>query len=530
MSDPSNKPPRKKLGLKAPAEPVASDKPEARKKPVRWSPLQRDRARSTTEAPPPASAKKTKTNKANKPARPGKTDQPARGAAEGRRRPPQDGPARTPGQAQANRQAPAGEQRPRPAKPEGERRRPVKAEPVRLAFFAPCPRGLEALLGKELAHLGAVDILPASGGVGFAGDMQLAWRVNLWSRLAVRVLWQVGRGAYQSEEDLYVAALALPWPDLFAVDKTIAVRTVGHACALKSLNFVTLRIKDAVCDRFRQETEHRPSVETRTPDVPVLAYLDKERYTFYIDLSGDPLNRRGYRVEPAPAPLNENLAAGMLMLAGWEPEMPLLDPMMGGGTILLEAAMISLNMAPGLNRHFAFENLYGFDKVEWTRLRKDAQAEQAEPRQLPIYGADIDPAMVRAAGLNLKAAGLLDCVTLREGDVLEIPAPGRVGMIVSNPPYGVRLTVGQGASAPRPSREEIQPADFAVFYSALGDALKQRFAGWSAHFLSADPELPKEIGLKAAKRTPLYNGPLDCRLYEYRMVAGTMRDKPAMPD
>ena len=217
------------------------------------------------------------------------------------------------------------------------------------------------------------------------------------------------------------------------------------------------------------------------------------------------MNRRGYRVEPAPAPLNEILAAGLLKLSGWTPDQPLLDPMMGGGTILLEAAMIALDMAPGLNRHFAFENLIDFDKVEWARLRKDAQAVQGERRALPIYGCDIDPRMVRAAGLNLKAAGLLDCVTLREGDVLEIPAPAEHGVIVSNPPYGVRLE-----------------SDTA-FYDRLGDAMKQHFPGWVADYISADAEFPKHMRLAASRRIPLHNGPLDCRLYEYKLVAGTMR-------
>jgi putative N6-adenine-specific DNA methylase len=203
----------------------------------------------------------------------------------------------------------------------------------------------------------------------------------------------------------------------------------------------------------------------------------------------------------------------MLRLAGWTPEMPLLDPMMGGGTILLEAVLMALNIAPGLRRHFAFENLNNFDRVEWARLRKTAQAEQRDKRALPIYGCDIDPRMVHATETNLREAGLLDCVTLREADALEVEAPARVGLIVSNPPYGVRL----------------EHEDMAAFYRELGDNLKRRFAGWNAYLLSADVELPEHIGLKASRRTPLFNGPLECRLYEYRMVSGQMRRQRA-PD
>lgn len=408
---------------------------------------------------------------------------------------------------------PAGrEHRPKVAEERGGRKAPrpgrtmVAAALQSQRFFAPCPRGLEAELAKELTELGAEDALPSSGGVAFKGDLRMAWRVNLWSRLAVRVLQQVAQGRYRGEDDLYAAALALPWPEWFGPERTLAVHTVAHASPLKSLNFASLRIKDAVCDRFRADGGERPSVDTRSPDVPLLLYLERDAYTLYLDLTGAPLNRRGFRREAAAAPLNENLAAGILRLAGWRPDIPLLDPMMGGGTLLLEAAMLALNIAPGLKRHFAFEHLNSFDRVEWARLRKDAQAAAQAPRALPIYGCDIDAAMVRATETNLHAAGVLDCVRLKQADALTVGAPAAAGVLVSNPPYGVRLP----------------QSDPAAFYRALGDALKQRFAGWSAWLLSADPELPRRIGLKATRRIPLYNGALECRLYEYRLVSGRL--------
>ncbi len=386
---------------------------------------------------------------------------------------------------------------------------PAPASTVRYRFFVSCPRGLEQELAKELAEIGAGDQMPAHGGVTFLGDVHLAWKVNLWSRLAIRVLWQVAEGRYRTEDDLYEAGMEIDWPSLFDVSRTIAVTTVGKSSPLKSLNFVTLRIKDAVCDRFRAVCGERPSVETRDPQVPITLFLSEERYTLYLDLSGTPLNRRGYRVEAAAAPLNENLAAGLLKLAGWTPGIPLYDPMMGGGTILLEAALMTLNVAPGLKRHFAFENLANFDMIEWQRLRKNAQGEAQEPRSLPLFGSDIDPLMVRAAGLNLKAAGVFDCVRLMEADFLNVDPPLPEGMIVSNPPYGVRLG---------------QEEDLVAFYHAVGDNLKQHFPGWTACMISGDPEFPKAIGLKASRRTPLFNGPLECRLYEYRLVAGSNRE------
>jgi putative N6-adenine-specific DNA methylase len=380
--------------------------------------------------------------------------------------------------------------------------------PVGYQFFASCPRGLEEELSKELDALGATEIVPASGGVGFISDMRTGWKINLWSRLAIRVLWRVGEGHYKKEEDLYQAALALDWPSWFEVTRTIAVTTVGKNSPLPSLNFVSLRIKDAICDVFRAAVNERPSVNTRKPDIPLTLFLSSDRYTLYLDLSGEPLNRRGYRVQPSGAPLNENLAAGMLLLSGWTPGTPLYDPMMGGGTILLEAAMMSLNIAPGLRRHFAFENLKTFDRIEWLRLHKDAEAAVLEREPLPIFGSDIDPAMVRAAGLNLRAAGLFDCVRLMEADFLNVDPPTESGFIVSNPPYGVRMG----------SEEDLGP-----FYKEIGDNLKQHFPGWTVFLLSADPELPKRIGLQTTRRIPIYNGPLECRLVEYRLVAGSNR-------
>ena len=483
-----------------------SGEKDKRKRPLRWSPLARNRTRpaQATEAAP------EKAPDSKRPKHPSDQETGGRQAyrqERSRRKSPPAGPE------QAAHEA--------TRKPPREARSRAKA--VRIQFFAPCPRGLEAELAKELESLGALECLSGSGGVAFQGDIALAWKVNLWSRLAVRVLQQVASGTYRNEDDLYLSALKLPWPEWFSHEHTIAVRTVAHASPLTSLNFATLRIKDAVCDRFRQDDLPRPDVDSREPHVPILLYLERDQYTLYLDLSGPPLNRRGYRVDPAPAPLNENLAAGLLKLAGWTPDVPLLDPMMGGGTLLLEAAMIALNRAPGLKRHFTFENLISFDKVEWARLRKTAQAEALDKRQLAIYGCDIDPRMVEAAHRNLRAAGLDECVLIDEGDVLAVPAPEAAGIIVSNPPYGVRLGVGQGASAPQPARGEVRPEDFAAFYQGLGDALKQRFTGWTAFLLSADPELPRHIGLKSGRRTPLYNGPLECRLYEYRLVAGSHR-------
>src|SRR5258705_4631568 len=213
-------------------------------------------------------------------------------------------------------------------------------------YFAPCPRGLEPVLAQELAALDATDIKTADGGVHFAGSFLLGYRANLESRIASRVLWRVATAPYQSEDDIFKATLALPWPQWFDVARTIRVNLAAVRCPLKSLDFVTLRIKDAVCDAFRAKGGERPSVNTQTPDVRIHAFLTADQLTLYIDTSGEPLFNRGYRTATVEAPLRENLAAGIVRLSGWTPPEPLLDPMCGSGTIVIEAALIALNVAP----------------------------------------------------------------------------------------------------------------------------------------------------------------------------------------
>ncbi len=403
-----------------------------------------------------------------------------------------------------------------------------------LTFFAPCPRGLEAELALELAELGCDHATAGRGGVHFEAPMPQAWKVCLWSRLAIRVLWLIDHGTYQHEDDLYNAAITLPWPRWFTHDKTIVVHTVAHECPLKSLNFVTLRIKDGICDRFRADTGERPSINTREPDVPVLIYLDRDRYTLYLDLVGVPLNRRGYRVQPSAAPINENLAAGMLRLSGWEPGTPLLDPMMGGGTILLEAAMMALNQAPGLKRHFAFENLTGFREDLWARIVNQAERARKTPTELPLYGLDINPDMIRAAQANFRAASVGWCIRVAQGDALLMSPPTEHGMIVTNPPYGVRLgnasvEAAEGGDEDTQKRHIGVTEDLTPLYTGFGDALKKRFPGWTAWIISGDPTFATGIGLKAAQRIPLYNGALECRLFRYEVVAGQHRRKTTPP-
>lgn len=381
-------------------------------------------------------------------------------------------------------------------------------------FFAACPRGLEPVLAQELEALGAAAIAPAQGGVGFAGPLTLAYAVNLESRIASRVLWRVGAGHYRSEEDIYRATYALDWAGLFEPSATIRVNVAAVRSPLPSLDFITLRIKDAVCDKFRKQRGIRPSVDTAQPDVRIHAFVEAQQFTLYLDTSGEPLFKRGARVDAGEAPLRENLAAGILKLAGWTPQEPLLDPMCGSGTFLIEALRIAHGVAPGAQRRFAFEKLRGFDAQAWRRLQATAAARPAPNPRPAIFGADLYGEALKRARANLAAAGFDEAATLKQANMLELSAPCPHGVLVTNPPYGVRL----GA------QEEL-----AALYPRIGDALKKKFSGWRAYLFTADLRLPKLIGLAASKRTPLYNGALECRLYEFKIVAGSMRGRNSEP-
>ncbi|CAH1385877.1 THUMP domain-containing class I SAM-dependent RNA methyltransferase [Candidatus Nitrotoga sp. M5] len=375
-------------------------------------------------------------------------------------------------------------------------------------FFSPCPRGLETMLANELNALDAQDVRTTDGGVQFTGPFSLSYRVNLHSRIASRVLWRVAIAHYRNEQDIFDTAYAQPWNDWFGTSHTIRVNMTAIKCPLKSLDFATLKIKDAVCDKFRALTGNRPSVDTHTPDIRIHAFLESSRMTLYVDTSGDALFKRGVRQYTNVAPLRENLAAGILLLAGWQPGVPLLDPMCGSGTFLIEAALMSFNIAPGISRSFAFEKLKIFDATAWGEMRSQAQAAQKPVSKLPIFGSDLYGDELKAAQLNLVNAGLLEAVTLNQANVLEISAPADHGVLVANLPYGERMG----------DLEELQ-----ALYPKLGDVLKKKFGGWNAYLFTSDLRMPKFIRLSVSRRTLLFNGAIECRLFEYKMVAGSNR-------
>ncbi len=354
--------------------------------------------------------------------------------------------------------------------------------------------------------MGAQAVTTAAGGVAFNGSWETCYAANFHSRIASRILWRLGSFDYATEEDIYAAAHSVSWGQLFGVEKSIRVNLTAIKSPLKSLDFATLRIKDAVCDRFRDETGIRPDVDRLAPDVRIHCFLAHAEGTLYLDTSGEPLFKRGWRHASVEAPLRENLAAGIIKLTGWKFDEPLFDPMCGGGTFLIEAAAMALNEPPGAGRSFGFEKLAAFDLKAWNRVR-DGRPPRNKVRPA-LFGSDIEQGAVASAKKNLMAAGFFDLVKLQRADILKVEAPASAGVMVANPPYGERLSDAD---------------EMAAFYPQLGNALKQRFAGWRCHFLTSDFRMAKMIRLSPSRRVPLFNGALECRLFEFVVVAGSNR-------
>jgi len=379
-----------------------------------------------------------------------------------------------------------------------------------LALFTSCPRGLEPVLQQELQRMGASEIAVVDGGVSCNGAPDLMMRINLESRVASRVLLRLAQGQYQSERDVNALAMQIDWPRHFDVTRTIKVKTDGVGAKVKSLDFVSLTVKDAICDRFRQAQLGRPNVDTRAPDARIQVFLSPNQATIYLDSSGEPLFKRGWRKETGEAPLRENLAAGILLLAGYNGEQALIDPMCGSGTFLVEAAEIALNRAPGRSRDFAFQKWRSFDPALWQQLKQAAAQAEKAPQALAIQGSDNDGKMIAIARANLERANLQHLITLETKDLFDVRPNAENGLIVTNPPYGVRME---------------QQETLEALYPLIGDWLKQHFAGWTANLFSGDMNLAKLIRLSVKRRIPLYNGSLDCRVFVLRIIAGSAREE-----
>lgn len=448
-----------------------------------------------------------------------------------------------------------------------------------LQLFLPCAAGVEDYLAPEVLRITGLPpgcITKQRGGVAVRTSFAHAMLLNLYSRLAQRVLVLLSYTEYRSEQDLYRAASEVAWERWFTPRESIKVEITAQHSPLNSLNFAALKIKDAVCDRFRTVANGvRPDVNTQWPDVRLYAHLTTDSCSLYIDTSGEPLFKRGWREDKGDAPLKETLAAAMIAASGWldgEGDLqPMYDPCCGSGTILIEAAQMACNMPAGGQRRFAFEKYLPFRKADWDAIKQEAADEVVMPDtgQKPIiFGSDVAHRMVDFAQRNAERAGVAGVIEFRGGDALQRMPPMDVsatggGVMILNPPYGERIDVGGVARPGRiergqkryfstsspgseragsyeddsdarvevpeqqgrfGARELPQTDNGGDFFSQLATHWKKNYAGWTAWMLTPDLKLPGKMRLKESRRVPMWNGPIECRMFRFDMVVGSARE------
>ncbi len=413
-----------------------------------------------------------------------------------------------------------------------------------LQLFLPCAAGVEGFLADEvhgITGLTGNDLMTGRGGVMVRASWREAMLLNLHCRLAQRVLVQLSQTMYRHENDLYQAASEVAWEIWFTTKQTFKIDITAQHSPLTSLNFAALKIKDAVADRFRAKRGERPDVNTQWPDVRIYAHLTTDHATLYIDTSGEPLFKRGWRADKGDAPLKETLAAAMIAASGWDGTTPLYDPCCGSGTIAIEAAQIACGIAPGSLRRFGFEKLLPFQAHVWQGLLEQAQAAEHAP-SAPIFGSDVAHRMVDFAERNAERAGVAGVIEFRGGDALQRMPPSEApGLMLLNPPYGERIAAagvaGRGRQGFEPGalaaerhgsehhRETAHTDDGGDFFIQLAAHWKKNYSGWTAWMLTPDLKLPTRMRLKESRRVPMWNGPIECRLFRFDMMKGSVRDK-----
>jgi putative N6-adenine-specific DNA methylase len=396
-----------------------------------------------------------------------------------------------------------------------------------LQLFLPCAGGVEELLSAEVTRITGNTARVQRGGVQLQGSWRDAMLLNLWSRLAMRVMIELHHGPYRNEGDLYDAAANVAWEIWFTTRNTFKIDMTAQHSPLQSLNFAALKVKDAIADRFRHKTGERPSVDTHWPHVRIHTHLTHEAVTLYIDTSGEPLFKRGWRQDKGDAPLKETLAAAMLAASGWTPEQPLYDPCCGSGTIAIEAAQIALNIAPGSQRQFGFEKLLPYQKHVWDAIKSEATHARIAwvkgQNDIKIYGSDVAHRMVDFAERNAERAGVAQVIEFRGGDALQrmppcASTPEHPAVMLINPPYGERIEVAGFAARPRGDAGQADTAHHADpddFFVKLAAHWKSHFNGWTAWVLAPDMKLPGRMRFKESRRVPMWNGPIECRMFKF---------------
>lgn len=365
--------------------------------------------------------------------------------------------------------------------------------------------GFEEVLAAEIDALGGTDIIMIKRAVTFKGDKELLYKCHLWLRSALRILIPIHFSRAKTSDDLYKRAMRVRWSDHLRVEDTFAIDSVANSEFHTHSFYAGLRVKDAICDQFRDIYGERPSVDLENPSLRINLHIYQDEISFALDASGESLHRRGYRLEANEAPLNEAMAAGMLLLTGWDGQSNFGDIMCGSGTILIEAAQIAMDIAPGLGqRRFGFQNWKDFDRALWHRLVMEAEGRKHPPKGI-IFGSDISSDSLDIAQRNIERAGLSEYIKLNCKNFADARPPEGPCLLVLNPPYGERL----------------DDPDLDAFYKLLGDTFKQHFQGSEAWVLSGNLSALKRLGLRPSKRIPLWNGAIDCRFNQYELYGGT---------
>jgi putative N6-adenine-specific DNA methylase len=372
-------------------------------------------------------------------------------------------------------------------------------------YFATCARGLEPVLADELRALGSAEVAPGRGGVAFADDTPLLYRANLWLRTAVRVLVPVLEAPAASPEELYAAVQTVDWSQYLTPEQTLAVDCNVRDSRLTHSLYAAQKTKDAICDQFVARCGRRPSVDLERPMVGLNLHVHRDRAVLSLDSSGDSLHKRGYRPIQTVAPLNEALAAALVLLTAWNPETAFVDPMCGSGTLPIEAAWVALRRPPGLTRrHFGFQGWLDYNPGLWADVRDEARRGVLPRLPAPVLGSDVRADAVGFAERNARAAGIGHLLRFERRDVRDLRVPdGPPGAILCNPPYGERIG------------EEQELRDL---YRTLGQVFRRQPYGWRAFVFTGNPALAEQVGLPVARTVPLFNGRIPCQLIEYELA------------
>ncbi|MDA9312302.1 THUMP domain-containing protein [Vicingaceae bacterium] len=387
-------------------------------------------------------------------------------------------------------------------------------------MVATCMQNMEPELEQELIDLGAKEIQVKRRAVEFVGDLELLYKANIWLRTALKVLKPIYHYSAKNDDELYKRALKLPWETIFISEKTFSIDSAVSSTHFTHSQFASLRIKDAIVDRFRAQQLNRPNVERFDPDVRIHLHINDTSITLSLDSSGTPLFKRGYRVKQHLAPINECLAAGLILKSGWRGEKDFFDPMTGTATIAIEATLIACNIPPNLNRtNFAFEGWNNYDVSLLSKVLGQAQ-EVYKPLKVNIYAKELNSNNLRSARMNINSANMRKSIELEQADFFKTPPPSESGVMIINPPYGERLELQEGLPD---------------FFEKIGSTLKHEYSGWDAWIIASDEESFKNIGLKPSNKIPVMNGKLECQfrkfeLFEGKRVEEVIRRAPKKPD